>query len=167
MTGEKCLPARIRLPGSGPQAWEIPGHRAFGAVEAELQQVTLYLWRSPVVILEPHLSNETSTLFGDPRSVAPLPGSPAPIRVGSLSMPHDYGRWLHDRQNIRPSRPHAPQHDPKEPLEATRHRSWTSPLQPATCWRSASTSSETFRRLRKTTARAARIAPSVSITNQL
>jgi hypothetical protein len=89
----------------------------------------LYLWRSPVVILEPHLSNETSTLFGDPRSAAPLPGSPAPIRVGSLSMPHDYGRWLHDRQNIRPSRPHAPQHDPKEPLEATRHRSWTSPLQ--------------------------------------
>jgi hypothetical protein len=44
-------------------------------------------------------------------------------------MPCDYGRWFHDRQNIRPSRPHAPQHDPKEPIEATQHRSSTFPLQ--------------------------------------
>jgi hypothetical protein len=34
--GEKCLPLLIRLPGSGPQASEIPGDRAFGDVKAEL-----------------------------------------------------------------------------------------------------------------------------------
>jgi hypothetical protein len=41
----------------------------------------------------------------------------------------DDGRWLHDCQNIRPSRPHIPQHDPKESIEATQHRSPTFPLQ--------------------------------------
>ena len=36
MIGKKCLPALIRLPGSGTQPSEIPGDRAFGDVEAEL-----------------------------------------------------------------------------------------------------------------------------------
>jgi hypothetical protein len=36
MIGEKCLPALLRFSGSGPQASEIPGDRAFGDVEAEL-----------------------------------------------------------------------------------------------------------------------------------
>jgi hypothetical protein len=44
-------------------------------------------------------------------------------------MPCDHGRWFHDAQNIRPSRPHTPQHDPKEPIEATQHPSPTFPLQ--------------------------------------
>jgi hypothetical protein len=44
-------------------------------------------------------------------------------------MPPDYRRWFHDGQDIRPPRPHAPQHDPEEPIEATQHRPSTFPLQ--------------------------------------
>jgi hypothetical protein len=36
MIGEKSLPALIRLPGSGPQALQIPGDRAFGDCKTEL-----------------------------------------------------------------------------------------------------------------------------------
>jgi len=44
-------------------------------------------------------------------------------------MPRDYGRWFHDVKDIRPSRPHTPQHDPKEPIEVIQYRSSTFPLQ--------------------------------------
>jgi hypothetical protein len=44
-------------------------------------------------------------------------------------MPRGYGSWFHDVQYIRPSRPHTPQHDPKEPIEAIQFRSSTFPLQ--------------------------------------
>jgi hypothetical protein len=44
-------------------------------------------------------------------------------------MPRDDGRWFYNVQNIRPSRPHTSQHDPKKPIEATQHRSPTFPFQ--------------------------------------
>jgi hypothetical protein len=44
-------------------------------------------------------------------------------------MPRDYRRWFHDRHNIRPTRPNTPQHNPKDPIEATQHRSSTFSLQ--------------------------------------
>jgi hypothetical protein len=44
-------------------------------------------------------------------------------------MPRDDGRWFHDSQNIRPSRPHSPQDDPEESIQAPQHWSSVFPLQ--------------------------------------
>jgi hypothetical protein len=82
-------------------------------------------------------------------------------------MPRDYGRWFHNRENIRPSRPHTAQHDPKEPIEGLSTGRRRFRFSTATCWRRASTSNETSRGLRKNTAKAASSAPIISITNQL
>jgi hypothetical protein len=108
MISEKCLPAMIVFARPRPQASQIPGDRPFGDAEPELLQLPVDLRCPPADILNFHLANEASKLFGDPRSTAPPSGSPTPIQSEASSMPRDDGRWFHDSQNIRPSRPHNP-----------------------------------------------------------
>jgi hypothetical protein len=82
-------------------------------------------------------------------------------------MPRDYRRWFHDRHNIQPTRPQSPQHDPKDPIEATQHRSSTFPLQHSNLLTQREHLQRDTRRLRKRIPQAARIAQTISITNQL
>jgi hypothetical protein len=44
-----------------------------------LQQLPVYLRRSPARILNPHLANQNANLLVDPRSTDPPPRSPTPI----------------------------------------------------------------------------------------
>lgn len=167
MIGKKCLPALIRSTSAGPQASQIPGDRAFGDRKAELQQLAVDLRRSPAGVLKAHLANQTADLVCDPRSAAPPPGcqrqySRKPLRCHAITVAgstmartSDHrGHTLRSRiQKSRSSR-----------LRTGRRRFR---FNTTSCWRRASTSNERSRRLRKKTAKAATIAPIISITHQL
>jgi len=80
---------------------------------------------------EPEAFNrdESPDLFAHLRPTVAGPGQPAPVQSKARPMPSDHSLRLHDNQNIRPSRPHAPKSGPEEAVEAVRGRSRTFPFQ--------------------------------------
>jgi hypothetical protein len=47
MIGQKCFPALISFSGSGAKSSEIHSDGPFRNAEVELEQLTVYSWRSP------------------------------------------------------------------------------------------------------------------------
>jgi hypothetical protein len=65
-------------------------HRRLGNLDAELEQLTVDLRRSPERVLEVHSSDQVANLLIDPRSAAERTGLPSPISGESHSVPaHD------------------------------------------------------------------------------
>src|SRR5207248_11483428 len=126
MIGKERKPAFGGIATARSQAPEIPGDRAFGEREAEFQEFPMDLRRSPVRTLNRHAADESPHLLAHFRPTATRPGSPAPVHAKARPMPSDHRLRLHDDQNIRPSRPNAPQSGPEEPVETV--EGWSRPF---------------------------------------
>jgi hypothetical protein len=165
--GEKCLPALIRLPDPGPHASQIPGDRAFGDCKTELSnspwifgaiqpEFSSLIWQMRSRIL-PWILGRPLGRLNCQRQYSRKPLRCHPITVAGFTMARTSDHRGHTlRSMIQKSR--------LRRLSTGRRRFRFST---ATCWRRASTSKETSRRLRKKSAITAKIVPTISITNQL
>jgi len=109
------------LPGS-PRRWtrrrgKIPGYGAFGDDEAEFEKFSVDLGCTPAGILIRQPPDQVPDLFGDPGPTAARPGTPTPVQPKTRAVPADDGLWLHDHQDVGPTRPEAAEGGPEQPIQ--------------------------------------------------
>ena len=94
--------------------------RAFGDVDAELEQFTMDAWGSPAVLCH-HERNEFTQLSVGSWS-SRLTGDAPPVGPIRSSVPGHDGCRCHDGQGGTPVRPHRPQRDPESAIDREQPR---------------------------------------------
>jgi hypothetical protein len=102
---------------------KISRHGPFRDDETELLQLSVDLGRSPIRVFLRQATDQYANLFGDLRSAASAPRSPAPVQPETSAVPTDDSLGVHDDQNISPARPEVAEGSPKESVQPVQHGS--------------------------------------------
>ena len=99
MIGEEGEPASGGIAAASRMS-QIPGHGALRDPEADLQKLTMDLWRSPGRILHCQPTNQGTELLAHFWSAAGWARSPFPEQAEACPVPTDHSLRFHDDQDI-------------------------------------------------------------------